>query len=91
MKMKHNPTATANALAVVGGALYAICALWTLVSQSSYMGVMNTWAHGLNLLALPAKVPNFSDLAIGFISFTVVAWLVGFAFATLYNIFAGKK
>lgn len=86
--MKHSPKATANALAVVAGALYFICAAWTLLSRTSYMGVMNTWVHGLDLSSLPAKTPDLGTLLVGFVSFVVVAWLTGYTFAVTYNNFA---
>jgi len=44
----HNPKATANALAVVAGGLYIICALWTMISRESYLGMMTTWGHSLD-------------------------------------------
>lgn len=89
--MKHNPKATAHAVAAVGGALYLICAVWTLGSRSSFMGVMNTWAHGVELSALPAKTPDFGILVVGLITFTLAAWLTGYAFAVVYNYFVEKR
>lgn len=89
--VKHNPNVTANALAIVGGALYLICALWTLTSRSSFMGVMNTWAHGIDVSALPAKTPSFGNLAAGLVTFVVVAWITGYAFAVVYNYFIEKR
>lgn len=89
--MKHDPKATGYALAVVGGALYLICAVWTVVSRSSYMGAMNTWAHGIDLSALPAKPLDVTTLVIGFVTFVVVAWVSGYCFAHCYNYFASKK
>ena len=89
--MKHNPKATANALAVVGGVLYLICAAWTLFSRGSFMGVMNTWAHGVELSALPSKTPDLGTLTIGFVTFVLAAWVTGYAFAVCYNYFAKNK
>ena len=88
--MKHDPKATANALAVVAGALYLICAVWTLISRSSFMGVMNTWAHGIELSALPAKTLDLGTLLIGFVTFVLAAWVTGYAFAYTYNYFVKK-
>ena len=88
--MKHDPKATANALAVVAGALYLICAVWTLISRSSFMGVMNTWAHGIELSALPAKTLDIGTLLIGFVTFVLAAWVTGYAFAYTYNYFVKK-
>lgn len=84
----HKPKATANALAVVGGALYVICAVWTLISRESFMGVMGSWAHSIDMNALPQKTPDFGLLTIGFITFVLAARVTGYAFAVVYNKFA---
>ena len=88
--MNHDPKATANALAVVAGGLYLVCAVWTLISRSSYMGVMNTWAHGIELSDLPSKTPDMGTLLIGFVTFVLAAWVTGYAFAYTYNYFVKK-
>ncbi len=85
--MKHNPKATGNALALVGGVLYLICAAWTLVSRESFMGLIGTWAHGIDFSALPTKTPDLGLLLVGFLTFTLVAWVTGYAFAVAYNYF----
>ena len=64
--MQHDQKATANALAVVGGGLYTLCATWTLLARDSFMGVMNTWAHGIELSTLPSKSPDFGNLSLVF-------------------------
>ena len=87
----HNPKATANALAVVGGVLYIICAIWTMVSKESYLRMMSTWAHSLDMNALPQKTPDFGTLVIGLVTFIIAAWVVGYAFAVCYNYFAKNK
>src|SRR5512144_908726 len=53
--IKKSPIATAHALAIVGGGLYIICALWTTLARGSFIALVNTWAHGINVHALPAK------------------------------------
>ncbi|OGY29880.1 MAG: hypothetical protein A3F33_02540 [Candidatus Woykebacteria bacterium RIFCSPHIGHO2_12_FULL_43_10] len=88
--MQHDQKATANALAVVGGGLYTLCATWTLLARDSFMGVMNTWAHGIELSTLPSKSPDFGTLFIGLATFVVAAWVTGYAFAVVYNNFAKK-
>jgi|SRR3989338_4063738 len=35
--MQHDQKATANALAVVGGGLYTLCATWTLLARDSFI------------------------------------------------------
>ena len=89
--MEHNPKATANTLAVVGGALYVICAVWTLVSRGSFMGVMGLWAHSIDMNALPQKTPDFGSLLTGLITFVLAAWVTGYAFVVCYNYFVKGK
>lgn len=89
--MQHNPKATANSLAVVSGALYLICIVWTLLSRSSFIAVMNTWTHGVDLASLPSKPLDFGTILTGLITFVLSAWVTGYAFAYTYNYFAGKK
>lgn len=88
--MKKDPVATAHALAIVSGILYILCALWTVVSRSSFMGVMSTWTHSIDLSRLPSQPPSFGSLVVGFVTFVVVAWLTGYAFAIVYNYFVKK-
>lgn len=88
MRYVHNPKATANALAVIGGTLYIICAIWTMVSKESYLGLMSTWTHSLDINALPQKTPDFGTLVIGFVTFLITAWVTGYAFSACYNYFA---
>ena len=87
----HNSKATANALASVAGALYIICAAWTMVSKGSFMGIMGSWVHSVDINALPQKNPDFGLLLLGFITFTLAAWVTGYVFAKSYNYFARKK
>lgn len=86
--MKHQPTTTANALAVLGAIWYMLCVLWVLISRSSYMGIMATWFHGVDFNALPSTTLTFGSVIFGFISFVVFAWVSGYFFAKLYNYFA---
>ncbi len=88
--VKHDPKATANALAVVGGGLYAICAAWVVIARESFMGVMNTWAHGIDLAVLPTKPLDLGTIFLGFVTFVLAAWATGYAFAYFYNSFAKK-
>lgn len=88
--MKHEPKATANALALVGGAWYLLCVFWVAVSRGSYMGVMGTWFHGVDYNTLPSTTLTLSSVLVGFLSFVVFAWVSGYFFAIAYNNFARK-
>ncbi len=85
--MKKDPTATANALALVAGAWYILCVLWVVVSKGSYMGVMSTWFHGVDFNALPPSTPSLGSITIGLITFIGFAWISGYMFAVAYNQF----
>ncbi len=86
--MKCDTKATANTLAVIGGASYIICAFWTMVSRTSFMGIFGLWFHGVDLTALPYKQPEISGVIFGLITFTIASWLTGYFFAKVYNYFA---
>lgn len=89
--MKHDPKATANALALLGAAAYAICAVWSVTSRSSFMSFFGQWSHSINLAALPTAEPNLAGIVTGLITFSIASWLAGYLFARLYNAFAQKK
>ncbi len=86
--MKHNPSATANSLAVIGAAAYVICWAWVSFSRDTFMSFFGQWAHGIDLAALPFKQPDFGSAFFGLITFTIASWLVGWFFATVYNSFS---
>lgn len=85
--MKHEPKATANALALVGGAWYVLCVLWVIVFKSSYMGIIGSWFHGVDFNALPTTTLTTSSVLTGLVSFVAFAWVSGYFFAVSYNKF----
>ena len=89
--MKHDPKATANALALVGAGWYVLCVLWVVVSKSSYMGVMSTWFHGVDYNALPSTSLTANSTLVGFVSFVIFSWISGYFFAVFYNKFVKKS
>lgn len=88
--MKLDPTRTANAAAIVGAGLYVLCTFLVAATPMFYRGVAQTWMHGFNLAALPMGRMTMGGSIYGAVTFTVVAWLTGYAFATVYN-GLGKK
>lgn len=88
--MKHEPKATAHALALVSGIWYMLCVLWIVVSQTSYMGIMSTWFHGVDFSSLPPATLDIGSITIGLITFVGFAWISGYAFAVVYNQFIKK-
>lgn len=88
--MKHEPKATAHAIALVGGAWYVLCVLWVAVSQGSYMGIMSSWFHGVDFAALPPATPDMGSITVGLLTFVGFAWISGYAFTVAYNYFLKK-
>lgn len=88
--MKHEPKATANALAIVGAVWYVLCVLWVMISKSSYMGVIGSWFHGVDFNALPQVTLTANSALLGLVSFVAFAWISGYFFAVVYNKFLSK-
>lgn len=77
----------ANALAITCAILYIACAVLVAILPGTYMWILNSWSHGMDLASLyaPAKVLNIGSTAAGLVTFTVAGWLTGALFASLYN------
>lgn len=88
--MNHKPKAMANALAVVAGASYLVCVVWSYIWRESFIAIFNTWTHTVDLSGLPTRQPDFGSMLIGFVTFVIASWLTGYAFAYTYNYFAKK-
>lgn len=88
--MKLDPTRAANAAAIVGAGLYVICSFLVVSTPAFYRGMAQTWMHGFNLAALPIRQMTLGGSIYGLVTFTVAAWLTGYAFAAVYN-GLGKK
>lgn len=88
--MKHNPTATANALAVTGGVLYVICRVAILLFPNPGYSIAQTWLHGIALTPSGAWSLSLEGFVVGLISFTVFTWGAGFLFASAYNAFSKR-
>ena len=89
--MKHNPTATANALAATGGVLYIICRVAILLFPNPGYSIAQTWLHGIALTPSGTWSLSLEGFVVGLVSFTAFAWFSGYLFATLYNNFLPSK
>jgi len=82
--------AFANALATVAAAGSVVCAILSLLAPDFVMGIAQTWPHLLNLELIRATTsPGVGSIITGVITFAIVAWLWGYAWAWTYNRFAG--
>jgi len=90
--MKLKEYALAKSFAVVAGVSYIVCILFSIFFPKSLMYILNSWVHGVDLtyLAPPSGdwVLGTGNIYFGFPTFTVVAWILGFATAKLYNVFS---
>lgn len=81
--MKLNTMALANALAVLGAVYYLICYFVVLLAPDLFKAVYQSWAHGIDISAIWS--PRGDNFFFGLVTFTVAAWVSGYAFAWVYN------
>ncbi len=72
--------AFANALAFVGGVVSLVCLLGVLFATDLFTALVNSFLHGIDLAALPAKEVNLTSSVIGFITVVAGAWILGYLF-----------
>jgi hypothetical protein len=83
-----NKLAVANSLAVLTAGLYLLFALIALVSPRLFQLLFDAQFFGANVASLFPKVqPSMASL-ITLVIMIGMAWLVGYAWAWLYNRFA---
>ena len=85
-KMKHNVTATANALAITMGFIYVACALLVALFPDFFRLTAASWFHGWNVEALWTGAPR-GNFVLGLVSAMAGSWIVGYIFAWSYNRF----
>lgn len=90
--MKHDPKATANALAVIATGFSLICAVLAIWAPDLLLSIGQSWAHRLDMSAVwMDKAPDLPIIIWGLITVSITAWVTGYAFALVYNWFLGKK
>jgi len=85
--MKHNPTATANALATTTGILFIACRILVGLLPDLMFSIAQSWLHGIELTKLGTWNPTLSTFFLGLISSAATAWLIGYVFANAHNYF----
>lgn len=83
--MKLNETAFAKAHAAIGAGAYLICILVVILAPNLYLGIMDSWIHGLDVSNLPRIDIRGGELLLGLVTFTAAAALWGWATASIYN------
>lgn len=87
-----NPTGLALAFAITTAVLSLICAGLVAIAPGSVMAIFQSWWHGLDVSQLTATAPpmTLQSVAIGLMTITAFAFLVGFLFAIVNNTLARK-
>ncbi|MBI4990778.1 hypothetical protein HZB96_01660 [Candidatus Gottesmanbacteria bacterium] len=90
--MKHDPKATANALAVVVVSFSLVCAVLAIWAPDLLLSISQSWTHRLDMsLVWMDKAPDLPTIVWGLITVSATAWVTGYAFAHVYNLFLKKK
>ena len=89
--MKHHPTATANAAAVVTAVIYIVCRQAFIVAPEFAMSVGKSWLHGIDISKIATRTIPADNFVLGIVTATVGAWLAGYLFAVSYNMFVKGK
>lgn len=87
-----NPAGLGLALAITTAVLSLVCAGLVAIAPGQVAAIFQSWWHGLDVSQLTATAPpmTLQSVAIGFITITAFAFLVGFLFAVVNNFLARK-
>ena len=88
--MKHDPTSTANALAVTSAILYVFCRIAVSLFPNLSIPIAQSWFHGLEISRVTGWSLSMGSFVLGLISITIAAWLTGFLFTKVQNYFLKK-
>ena len=88
---KHNPVATANAVALTVGLISTACALGIVLLPEISMAIAQSWFHGLDISKISSPNVTVGSFVLGLTSATALSWPVGYVFASIYNLFVEKS
>jgi uncharacterized protein DUF5676 len=83
-----NKVALANSLAVLTAGLYALFAIVAAVSPRLFQLLFDAQFFGANVASLFPKVAPSAASVLTFVIMIGMAWVLGYAWAWLYNRFA---
>jgi len=83
-----NTVAFANALAILTAALYVLFAGVALVSPRAFQVLFDAQFFGANVASLFPKVAPSAASLVTVVIMIAMSWVVGYAWAWLYNRFA---
>ncbi len=81
---KLNAKRVSLSLAAVSGILSAVCALLIAVAPKFIVGLFGAIFHGIDLTKIQ-KTMTFNSAVLGTVEVTILALIVGWLFAKIYN------
>ena len=84
MAEKLNARKVAYSLAGVSGIIYIICAILVAISPSGTVMVFGYMFHGIDISQI-STTPTLSGTIIGLVEIVILALIVGWLFAKIYN------
>lgn len=78
--MKHNPIATANALAATIAIFYVACRMLVFLFPGFMFSIAQSWFHDVKLTRLDSTSLSLSDFLLGFVSSVALAWITGYLY-----------
>ena len=79
-----NPKRVAMSLASVAGIVYIVCAILVALAPTLTVKTFGALFHGIDISQI-ATTPTIASSIIGFIEIVVLALIVGWLFAVIYN------
>lgn len=88
--MKHNQTATANALATTVGIFYIGCRILVSLFPDLMFSIARSWLHGMVLTQSGSWNLSLETFMVGLVSSVVSAWVIGYVFTVTFNYFSRR-
>lgn len=84
---RMNPTGLGLTFAITTAVLSVACAALVAIAPSQMVAVFQSWWHGLDVTMLASTAPpvTLQSVAIGLITISAFAFVVGFLFAAIGN------
>lgn len=82
---KLNPKVVAMTLAITSGIIYIICAVLFIVSPVGALNLFKDMFHGIDITQIGKTNITFGSAVAGFVETIILALIVGWLFAVIYN------
>ena len=84
-----NPKSLGLALAIVSGTAYIVCALLFAIAPASTLNFFSALFHGIDITPIAGTTVPLSTAVLGFFESVILAFVLGWFFAKVYNYIAG--